>query len=404
MPGGEFHNFADFFSLPNPLKPQLERQALPHLDLPDFKSYPTAFKAIKERDWILHFPYQSYNYVLDFLREAAYDKKVERIMVTQYRVASNSAVVNTLIAAAKSGKQVTVFVEVKARFDEENNLLLSREMQKAGVKVIWSIPGIKVHAKVAMVVRNSGTGKDEKKQTFVFLATGNFNEKTAKLYADHGFFTANEAIAEEAQQLFQYLENQEFIPNFQHILVGKFNLRTEFVRRIDREIEQAKKGEKAYLLLKMNGLEDRNMIKKLYEASEAGVKINLLVRGVCCLIPDEPFSKNITITRIVDSYLEHARVYVFYNGGENETFISSADWMKRNLSRRIETAIPIKDPRLKKEILDILNIQLKANVKSYFINKKLENIAKSPSGEPIRAQYEIQKYCENLLEKSKQKQ
>jgi len=386
--GARYHNFQDFFGFPNPNHPELERKSTPPMKVKALQVNKSIFKAIGKKDHILHFPYQSYEYVIRFLNEAAIDPKVEEIKATQYRVADNSAVVNALINAALNGKKVTVFVEVKARFDEEANLKSAREMRKAGVTIIDSIPGLKVHAKIALVVR-----KGDKKD-YAFLSTGNFNEKTAKIYADHGLFTSDELIISELKQLFDYLENQTPGYKFSKLMVGKFNLRSGLTALIDQEVENVKSGGKGHIILKMNGLQERNMITKLYEASEKGVEIDLIIRGICCLKPNKTYAKNIRVIRIVDQYLEHARAFYFHNKGEDILYLSSADWMNRNLHRRIECAFPIQDPKIKKEVLDIIKIQLKDNVSARMLDGKLNNLPIPLNGNDklIQSQIEITQY------------
>jgi polyphosphate kinase len=352
------------------------------------------FAAIREKDRILHYPYQSFDYLIKFLNEAAQDPKVYAIKVTQYRVASNSAVVNSLISAARNGKQVSVFVEVKARFDEENNLTLARLMSEAGVRIIYSLPGLKVHAKLALVLRRSG---NERKRSFAYLSTGNFNEKTARQYADHGFFTCKEDIIRDLENLFSYFENPKFRPEFTKLWVTRFNFKNELRRRIDREIELARQGKKGYILVKLNGIQNKPLINLLYKASEAGVKIDMIIRGICCLVPNQKFSRNINLRRIVDSYLEHGRIIVFGNNGDPEVYLTSADWMNRNINRRIETTFPLEDEDIKKELFDILDLQLRDNVSARLINENLENIPIVADGlKPVRAQWDTYKM---LIEK-----
>ncbi|MBN2598641.1 polyphosphate kinase 1 [Labilibaculum sp.] len=386
--GARYHNFQDFFGFPNPKYPELEIESFHPLKVEDLQGNKSVFKTIRLKDQILHFPYQSYEYVIRFLNEAAVDPKVVEIKATQYRVADNSAVVNALINAALNGKKVTVFVEVKARFDEEANLRSANEMRKAGVKIIDSIPGLKVHAKLALVLR-----KGDKKD-YAFLSTGNFNEKTAKIYSDHGLLTSNEVIITELKQLFDYLENQTEGYEFRKLLVGRFNLRRSLIGLIDQEIQNVKNGHKGYIILKMNGLQERDMITKLYEASENGVKIDLIIRGICCLKPNKTYAKNIRIIRIVDQFLEHGRIFYFHNLGEELLYLSSADWMNRNLHRRIECAFPIHDKKIKKELIDILNIQLKDNVSARILDGKLNNLPIPINGKvkKIQSQKEIFAY------------
>ena len=384
--GGRYLNFHDFFNFPNPFSPRHQLNHPPSIHPNELEQHGSMFAAIKEKDRILHFPYQSFDYVLRFLNEAAQDPKVVAIKVTQYRVASNSAVVNSLISAARNGKRVTVFVEVKARFDEENNLHLARLMEEAGIRIIYSIPGLKVHAKMALVLRRSG---NERKRSYAYLSTGNFNENTARQYADHGFFTCKDEFVFDLEELFEYFENQNVVPVFRKLLVTQFNFKHELIKRIDREIELALKGEDGYILLKMNGIQNKPLINKLYQASQAGVKIDLIIRGICCIVPNQTFSKNIRIVRLVDSYLEHARLWIFGNNGKKELFLTSADWMNRNVMRRIETTFPIENEELVEEIFDIINLQLRDNVKARLINEHLGNDRIEKDGnDEIRAQWD----------------
>ncbi len=389
--GAKYHNFQDFFKFPNPANPDLESPSFQALKVKELGRSKSMFKAIRKKDILLHYPYQSYEYVIRFLNEAAIDPKVEEIKATQYRVAENSAVVNALINAALNGKKVTVLVELKARFDEEANMNSAKAMTKAGVKIIYSLPGLKVHAKIALVIRKTD------KEDYAYISTGNFNEKTARIYADHGFFTSDETSISELKLLFQYLENQETECQFNKLLIGQFNMKDRFINMIDREINHVENGGKGHLILKMNGLQERQMIRKLYEASSKGVKIDLIIRGICCLVPNKSYSKNIRVIRIVDQFLEHARVFYFHNNGSEEIYLSSADWMSRNLHRRIECAFPIEKHELKQELIDILNIQLNDNTNARLINEQLENIPiESAKDAPMRS---AQKGIFNYLKK-----
>jgi len=389
VPGGKYHNFSDLFTFPNPLSPKLEIKALKPLYKKELNSFPSLQEAIAEKDWMLHFPYHSYDPVIRFLNEAAMDPKVKEIKTTQYRVASDSAVVNALLNARNNGKKVTVFVELKARFDEHSNLQFSRIMKKAGIRIIYSIPGLKVHAKIALVLRKA---VKQKQEAYAFLSTGNFNEKTARIYADHGLFTSDENITNELKDLFIFLENQEARPKLKHILVAQLNIKEEFIRMIDREISHSLAGKESRIILKMNGLDHKKMINKLYEASKKGVKIDILVRGICCLVPGKKYSENITVTRIVDRYLEHARVFVFHNDGDNEMYMASADWMNRNLNRRIELGFPIYDENIKSEVMEILKLQLADNTKARVLDSEHNNLPRSAAGtKKIRAQIETYK-------------
>jgi polyphosphate kinase len=339
-------------------------------------------------DYLLSFPYQPFEHFLRFLREAASDPTVKEIKTTQYRVSNHSVVVNSLIDAAENGKKVTVFVELKARFDEEANLKWANEMTKAGIQIIYSIPKLKVHTKIALVIRKRGSKHGDQ----AYLGTGNFNEKTARLYGDHGLLTGNPDLVREVKSLYRYLEDQDYRPRFKHILVPNFNMIQVFKKLIDREIEITRNGGMGYILLKMNGLQDKEMVDHLYKASEAGVKVDLLLRGVCTLKPNQPYSQNIKVTRIVDRFLEHARVFVFQNGGDHAIYMGSADWMKRNLRRRVECVFPVYDPDAKKELLDILDIQLSDNVKACELDENLINNRIRNKKPKIRAQIAIYEY------------
>jgi polyphosphate kinase len=387
--GGSRHNFRDFFSFPNPLFPRLEIEPLPPIPIPALANQkkPIAI-LISKKDYLLSVPYQPFEHYLRFLREAAVDPTVKEIKTTQYRVSDHSVVVNSLIAAVENGKKVTVFVELKARFDEEANLKYANEMTKAGIRIIYSIPKLKVHAKIALIIRKKGSKFGDQ----AYLGTGNFNEKTARLYCDHGLFTSNPEVVKEVKDLYKHLENQSIRPKFKHILVPGFNMVPFFLKLIDQEICHVEKGNIGYILLKMNGLQDGEMVENLYRASEAGVKVDLIVRGVCTLKTGQPYSKNIRVIRIVDRYLEHARVFVFLNNGDHQVYMGSADWMKRNLRRRVECIFPVYDPELKKELLDIMNIQLSDNVKACEVDEHLANKRIISSGPDIRAQTAIYQY------------
>ena len=403
--GGRYMNLQDLIKLPNPVGVEL-KQVVPHpMRVPYLDKAGSVFSVIIQRDILLHFPYQSFDYLLHFLNEASLDPNVEEIKITQYRVAENSAVINSLIKAVENGKKVTVFVELKARFDEENNVSTAESMEQAGIKIIYSLRGLKVHAKVAVIMRK-GENCD-----FAYLSTGNFNEKTATIYSDMALLTCNKDLIGDVSDLFSILERQETTPkcagnikndirknyniSFKHLLVARFNMVPEVIRMIEREKEHVKQGRRGYIILKMNGLHDKQMIDVLYGASEAGVEIHLIVRGICCLVPDQPYSKNIHITRIVDMFLEHSRVWYFYNDGKEDLYLTSADWMRRNINRRIETAFPILCPELKREVTDILKIQLQDNVKACAIDENLNNIFKRNDMPPLRAQLAIYEYIKN---------
>lgn len=390
--GVRYNNLQDLAKLPNPRGKELEQPVLSPMRIPYLDEMGSMIRAVKKQDVFLHFPYQSFDYLIRLLMEATFDPTVEEIKITQYRVAENSAVINTLISAAQNGKRVTVFVELKARFDEENNMSTAERMKQAGIRIIYSIPGLKVHAKVAVILRkNTDSGK--KRKDIAYLSTGNFNEKTARIYSDMALLTCNPEIVEDINKVFDVLEEKIVAPRFTHLLVARFNMVPELERMIEREIEYVRQGKKGRIILKMNGLHDTHMIDCLYRASECGVEIDLIVRGICCLVPNQPYSRNIRITRIVDMFLEHSRVWYFYNDGAEDLYLTSADWMRRNLNRRIETAFPILDASIKRKIIDILHIQLQDNVKACWIDERLNNIFKRQDGEePVRSQMAIYNY------------
>lgn len=393
-PGGKYHNFSDFFTFPNPGMNELNYPEMKPLKSKELDIKKNIFDSASEKDQLLYFPYQSYDYVINAFEQAAKDPDVRSIKITQYRVAKDSKIVNALIKAAHRGKDVTAFVEIKARFDEEINIKSAEEMQKAGVKVLYSLPGLKVHAKIALITRM----ENNTEKNYAYLSTGNFNEKTARLYTDYGFFTANPELADEVGKVFEALEGKENGYEFKHLLVAHYGMRQGFQAMVENEIAFAQKGLPAAITIKLNSLEDERMIKKLYEASAAGVKVNMIVRGICCLIPGvKQMSENIRGISIIDRFLEHDRVYIFNNGGDEKIYLSSADWMKRNLSRRIEVAFPVYNTELKNMIKHIVNIKLNDNVKARLIDEKQTNTyRKTESPQDHRSQYEIYDYMKQF--------
>lgn len=385
---------------------QIEDQLRSHTDLFFAPRHPQPSPALDERkpiipqileeDKLIHYPYESIRPFLQLLHEAACDPDVVSIKMTLYRLANHSKVVDALVEAAENGKQVDVLVELKARFDEENNLATAELMRKAGIDIIFSILGLKVHAKVALILRKNDKG--ERLRSYAYVSTGNFNEKTAKIYADIALYTCNKQIVDDMCTLFKVLRKEVTEPRFKRLLIARFNLLPELKALIQREIDLVKEGKPGRIILKMNALQDTAMIDELYRASEAGVQIDLIVRGICCLVPGESFSRNIRVTRIVDSFLEHARVWYFGNGGDPLVFIGSPDWMRRNLYRRIEAVTPILDGRLRRELTDMLELQLSANRKACWVDNQLRNIFKrKPGNGDVRAQYDFYEYLKNKL-------
>lgn len=392
IPDNAHLSMEDLIKLPNPAGKELEATPFVQIRIPELDGDKRILQVIRKHDVFVHYPYHTFDYFIRFLMEAGFNPNVEEIKITQYRVAENSEVISSLINAARNGKKVTVFVELKARFDEENNLNTAEAMKQAGIRIIYSLPGLKVHAKVALVSEKKKEGALHRR-SYAYLSTGNFNEKTARLYSDMAVFTCNRKLTEEIDHVFQVLEGEKKDIDFKQVLVAQFNLVPELKQMIRKEINHVKQGRKGRIILKMNGLQDPVMIEELYAASEAGVEIDLIIRGICCLVPGQPFSRNIRVTRIVDKFLEHARVWYFYDNGKEHVYLTSADWMKRNLYRRIETAFPVLDKGIRQNVIDILNIQLQDNMKACWIDKDLNNIFKKSEEAPhIWAQKEIYNY------------
>ena len=393
MPGGKYHNFSDFFSFPDPTdNSDLKYEDLTPIPHKNFEATSDYFKLIKEKDQLLHFPYMSFSYVENLIEQAAEDNDVVSIKISLYRVADESALTSSLLKALEKGKEVTVFIEAKARFDEENNITWGRKFEEKGANVIYSYPKIKVHSKIFLIDRIEA-GESVK---YAYIGTGNFNAETSKLYCDHALFTAHKKITKELDRVFKVLEGELIIPRAKNLLVSPFETRREFTQMILHEIDEAEAGREAKITAKMNSLEDEEIIDLLYRANKSGVKIRLLVRGFTCLIAGvKDLSEHIYITSILDRFLEHGRIYIFHNGGEERIFMGSADWMNRNLNRRIEVLAPIFDEDIKQELKEILQLQLNDNVKARVqdYTGKNEYVAHDAK-KPIRSQYEIYKYLQ----------
>ncbi|MEM9931265.1 MAG: polyphosphate kinase 1, partial [Bacteroidota bacterium] len=381
---GRYHNNSEFFGFPDFGMKHLKNPPQPPLPYAPLEEAADFWATIRERDHLLHVPYQSYESVVRFFEVAAEDPAVTHIKIVQYRVARRSRIMKALMRAVKAGKKVHVFIEVKARFDEEANLNWGEKLEKAGVHVNYSFPGVKVHSKLAYVRRM----EEGEPRIYNYLATGNFHEDTAKVYSDFGVFTADKRLTTEVAHVFNFLENVEApAEDFAHLLVGQFNLRSGLEALIKFEIEEAKAGRKAKMTLKMNSLQDPAMINLLYKASQAGVKINLIIRGICCLVPGQKgYSENIHGISIIDRYLEHARVFHFHHAGEEKLYLSSADFMTRNLSHRIETTFPVYDQKIKEEIIELMNIQLKDNTKSRLLSDQQGNPYYREGKKQVRSQ------------------
>lgn len=394
IPGNRYHNFKDFINFPNVGGPELEYKRVRSLPVEGLSFGKSLMSLIAVKDYLISTPYQSFDYVIHFLREAAIDPKVVEINMSVYRLAQDSRVMHALINAAKNGKKVNCLIELRARFDEQNNIQWTRRLEDEGIKVLHGIAGYKVHAKICMVTRM----EKGKPAYYACLSTGNFNEKTAQIYADHTLLTANKKMTEDLLQLFRSLNRGTLPKGFKYLIVSPIDSRPAIYKLIDTEIKNAKDRKPAYMILKMNSLADEQLITKLYEASNAGVKIQLIIRGMCCLVPGvEGFSKNIKVVSIVDKYLEHARVHIFANGGKEMIYLTSADFMTRNIDNRVEAGFPIYDPELQKQIKDIIEIQLRDNTKSREINKTNTNkYHRTNTYVQHRSQVEIYDYLKQL--------
>jgi polyphosphate kinase len=396
IPGGRYHNRRDYMDFPNLGRFDLLYQSNPALPVKGLSLEGSILEKIAERDFLINAPYQSFSYIIRFLREAALDPKVTTIKITLYRLARNSQVISSLINAAKNGKKVTVQIELQARFDEASNISYAEQMQTEGIELIFGIKGLKVHSKICYIERL----EEGKIIRYGLVSTGNFNESTAKVYTDVTLLTANQQILKDMSKVFDFFDVTYRLHRYKHLIVSPHYTRTKFYRLIDREIMYAKLGKKAYIKLKMNSLSDTKMIDKLYDASRAGVKIQLQIRGICALIPGiEGMSENIEAISIVDNYLEHSRVYIFANSGSPEVYISSADFMSRNLDGRVEVTCPILDMNIKTELIDSFDVGWKGNVKARLHSKNLENKYRTRGNNPVfRAQLETYNYYKKMLE------
>lgn len=394
IPGGRYHNFKDFINFPNVGKPNLLNKPLPRLRHLWFDKFRNGFDAIRERDVLLYYPYHTFEHVLELFRQASFDPSVLAIKINIYRVAKDSRLIDSMIHAAHNGKKVTVVVELQARFDEEANIHWAKRLTAAGVHVIFSAPGLKIHAKLFLISRKEG----DDVVRYAHIGTGNFNEKTARLYTDYSLLTADPRITNEVRRVFNFIENPYRPVSFDYLMVSPQNSRSLLYRLIDQEIANAQKGMQAGITLKLNNLVDKGLVDRLYAASSAGVQVNLLIRGMCSLIPDlEGISENIRVISILDRYLEHDRVYIFENGGDKKVFLSSADWMTRNIDYRIEVAVALMDPVLKQRVLDIIEILFSDTVKARFIDKELSN-RYVPRGNrrKVQAQLAVYDYLKSL--------
>jgi len=393
IPGNRYHNFKDFMNFPNLGIDKFYYKEFPAITHRDINQGKSVLSVIKKKDLMLYFPYQPFDHFIDMLREASIDPLVESIQITLYRLARNSSVINALLNAVRNGKQVTTIVELQARFDEEANIIWGNKLLDEGVKVIYGVPGLKVHSKLCLItrVRNNIT------ERYAAVGTGNFNEYTARIYTDHLLLTSNKKITNEVFKVFNFFNINYKKNNFYHLVLSPFTFRNKVSQMIENEIRNAKKGKKAYIYMKFNNLTDTEIIKQLYEASNAGVKIKLIVRGMFSLVPQVPKrSENIRAIGIVDRFLEHSRYMIFCNGGNEEVFISSADLMPRNIDHRLEVTCPVFDKNIKEEIKDIFNIQWKDNVKARVFDATQSNEFVKSDKHKIRSQIEIYNYIKQL--------
>lgn len=396
MPGGKYHNSKDYIKFPKLKTEELTYSSIKPLIHQDITPGKSIINQIAKKDILLHYPYQTFNHLIDLLREAAIDPKVKVIKMTLYRVAENSNVVNALINAIRNGKRVVVVMELQARFDEQANIFWTKKLEEAGAIVLSGIPGMKIHSKLCLIYRKE---KIEHKK-YCHIGTGNFNESTAKLYSDTSLFTAKNNLTNEVDKLFNFLENSYKNFVYRHLLVSPLNFRRKIYKMINNEIKRVKNGEKSTIKIKVNSISDKRMIDKLYVASKAGVKIEMIVRGICCLVPGiKGVSENIKVVSIIDKYLEHSRIYIFNN---EKVYIGSADLMVRNIDNRIEVCTPIYDKKIKEELIDFFDLQFKDNVKARWQNYKMNNRYVRNKQPAVRAQVDFYSYLENKYKKKEQ--
>ena len=394
IPGGRYHNRRDYMGFPSLGRTDLMYDKIKPLPVNGLSLEQSIFETIAKKDYLVYTPYHTFSYVVKFLREAALDPKVRTIKITIYRLAQISHVASSLINAAKNGKKVTVSIELRARFDEAANIDYAKQMQDAGVNMLFGVSGLKVHCKMCVIERE----EDQKMVRYGFVSTGNFNESTANVYTDYTLLTANQKILKDVNKVFNFFEVNYKVYRFKHIITSPHYTKTKLFALIDTEIENAKQGKSAYIKLKMNSISSYKMVDKLYEASRAGVKIQMIVRGLCCLVPGiKGMSENIEIISIIDKFLEHTRLYIFSNNDDPMFYISSADWMTRNIDNRVEVSCPIYDKDIQQELQDSFDICWNDNVKARLINETQDNTYRSNDGPKVRAQFETYNYYLNKL-------
>lgn len=395
IPGGRYHNRRDYMGFPSLGRKDLLYDKITALPVKGLSVEGSILESIAKKDYLQYTPYHTFTYILKFLREAALDPKVRTIKITVYRLASNSQIAASLINAVKNGKQVTVQIELQARFDEQANIEYAEQLQAEGVKLIFGVPGLKVHSKICLIEREEG----DSLKRYGFVSTGNFNESTARIYTDYTLFTAYDPILKELNKVFDFFETTYKINKYKHLIVSPHYTKNAFIKLIDNEIANAKQGKEAYIKIKMNSFTSYKMVDKLYEASRAGVKIQLIIRGICCLIPGvEGMSENIEAISVVDKFLEHTRLFAFANGGDPKIYISSADWMTRNLDYRVEVGCPIYDEDIKMELMETYDICWRDNTKARVFNMAQDNAYRKTSVPKIRSQFETYNYYLKSLE------
>ncbi|WP_299100576.1 polyphosphate kinase 1 [uncultured Winogradskyella sp.] len=395
IPGGRYHNRRDYMSFPSLGRTDLLYEKIKPLPVRGLSLEESIFSTIAKKDYLVYTPYHTFSYIVKFLREAALDPKVKTIKITIYRLAQISHVASSLINAAKNGKKVTVSIELRARFDEAANINYAEQMQAEGVTMLFGVTGLKVHCKMCVIERE----ENEKIVRYGFVSTGNFNESTAKIYTDFTLMTANPKILKDVNKVFNFFEVNYKVNRYKHIITSPHYTKTKIFALIDKEIESAKNGKSAYIKLKMNSISSYKMIDKLYEASRAGVKIQMIVRGLCCIVPGiKGMSENIEIISIIDKFLEHTRLYIFSNQNDPKIYISSADWMTRNIDNRVEVSCPIYDEDIKQELQHLYDICWNDNTKARVINENQDNSYRKNNNPKVRAQFDTYKYYINNLE------
>ena len=396
IPGGRYHNRRDYMGFPSLGRKDLLYEKITPLPVKGLSIEGSILESIAKKDYLQYTPYHTFTYILKFLREAALDPKVRSIKITVYRLASNSQIAASLINAVKNGKQVTVQIELQARFDEEANIEYAEQLQAEGVKLIFGVPGLKVHSKICLIEREEG----DVIKRYGFISTGNFNESTARIYTDYTLFTAHDPILKELNKVFDFFETTYKINKYKHLIVSPHYTKNAFMKLIDVEIANAILGKEAYIKIKMNSFTSYKMVDKLYEASRAGVKIQLIIRGICCLVPGiKGMSENIEAISIVDKFLEHTRIFAFANGGNSKVYISSADWMTRNLDYRVEVGCPIYDEDIKKEVMDTFEICWSDNMKARVFTEKQDNAYRKTTRPKVRSQFVTYDYYAKDLKK-----